>query len=302
MERVKVALDEAKESVGAALLPELLKLVNFITESIVPKLNAFVGGLTGNKGMKNSLDKTSLSSYELGEAFRDMAVNVSKLFGVFNADQNTGQSSGLAKVIGWAENVINVFNKLIQAIAYTMGLIKVLTNPKNWLLGADDTVALANEYAGIATNAAPKTKGNRSSTPMNINFPVGGSTASNSLFGSNAAAAAASSISGTSSAALSNIDKLQGDFDKNLVAANKALEAANAASARADALIPISTADLNYRDSFRSSPMNNTYITVNGALNSEQTARQLITILNDSQARGTQGASNLITTPGGMGF
>jgi hypothetical protein len=46
----------------------------------------------------------------------------------------------------------------------------------------------------------------------------------------------------------------------------------------------------------------NISITVNGALNSEQTARQIVTILNDSQARGTQGASNLITTPGGMGF
>ena len=46
----------------------------------------------------------------------------------------------------------------------------------------------------------------------------------------------------------------------------------------------------------------NISITVNGALNSEQTARQIVTILNDSQARGTQGASNLITTPAGMGF
>ena len=302
MERVKVALDEAKESVGAALLPELLRLVNFITESIVPKLNAFVGGLTGNKGMKASLDETSLSSYDLGAAFRDMAVNVSKLFGVFNDDQNTGNSSGLAKVIGWAENVINVFNKLIQAIAYTMGLIKVLTNPKNWLLGADDTVALANEYAGIATKAAPKTKGSRSSTPMNINFPMGGSMASSSSGVSSAVAAATSSMAGPTSAAINNINKLQNDVDMQLAAANKALDVANAAIAKADAFFPISSGDLNYRDSFRSSPMNTYNVTVNGALNSEQTARQIITLLNDSQARGTQGATQLVTTSGAIGF
>jgi hypothetical protein len=224
-----------------------------------------------------------------------MAVNVSRLFGVFNADQNTGNSSGLAKVIGWAENVINVFNKLIQAIAYTMGLIKVLTNPKNWLLGADDTVALANEYAGIATNAAPKTRGNRSSSPMNINFPMGGSMGSGSSGVSSAVAAATNPIAGPTSAAVTNIAKLQKDVDKNFAAANKALEAANAASARAEAFFPPSAADLNYQDSFRTSPMNTTYnVTVNGALDAESTARQIVTLLNDSQARGTLGASGLI--------
>jgi len=182
-----------------------------------------------------------------------------------------------------------------------MGLIKVLTNPKNWLLGADDTVALANEYAGIATNAAPQTRGNRSSTPMNINFPMGGSTSSGSSGVTSAVAAATSSMAGPTSAAISNINKLQKDVDMNIAAANKALDVANAAIAKADAFFPISSGDLSYQDSFRGSPMN-TYITVNGALNSEQTARQLISILNDSQARGTQGATNLITTPAGMGF
>jgi hypothetical protein len=36
----------------------------------------------------------------------------------------------------------------------------------------------------------------------------------------------------------------------------------------------------------------NTYnVTVNGAMDSESTARQIVTLLNDSQARGTLGAS-----------
>ena len=183
-----------------------------------------------------------------------------------------------------------------------MGLIKVLTNPKNWLLGADDTVALANEYAGIATNAAPQTRGNRSSTPMNINFPMGGSTSSGSSGVTSAVAAATSSMAGPTSAAINNINKLQKDVDMNIAAANKALDVANAAIAKADAFFPISSGDLNYRDSFRSSPMNTYNVTVNGALNSEQTARQIVTILNDSQARGTQGASGFVTTGGAIGL
>ena len=44
MERVKIAIDEAKESIGAALLPILEKLLGFITEKALPFLNNFVAG------------------------------------------------------------------------------------------------------------------------------------------------------------------------------------------------------------------------------------------------------------------
>jgi hypothetical protein len=105
--------------------------------------------------------------------------------------------------------------------------------------------------------------------------------------------AGSSAGTGSTTGASSNIDKLQKDVDKNIAAANKALEAANAANAKADAYLPISSADLNYRDSFKNG-MNNYNITVNGALDSESTARQIVQLLNDSQARGTLGASGLI--------
>ena len=44
MERVKIAIDEAKESIGYALLPILEKLLSFITEKALPFLNNFVEG------------------------------------------------------------------------------------------------------------------------------------------------------------------------------------------------------------------------------------------------------------------
>jgi hypothetical protein len=42
---------------------------------------------------------------------------------------------------------------------------------------------------------------------------------------------------------------------------------------------------------YASSPTN---ITVNGAIDSESTARQIVSILNDSSARGTLGGSGLV--------
>jgi hypothetical protein len=157
------------------------------------------------------------------------------------------------------------------------------------LTGMESTGLSAGLYGSTPVNGGPSAK---------TGMATGGTTG----LGSSAPSSGATAISSSNDKALANIDKLQKDVDKNLAAANKALEVANAASAKADAFFPISAGDLSYQDSFRSSPMNNTYITVNGALNSEQTARQLISIFNDSQARGTQGATNLITTPGGMGF
>jgi hypothetical protein len=44
MARVKVAIDEAKESIGAALLPILEKLLSLITDKALPFLNKFVEG------------------------------------------------------------------------------------------------------------------------------------------------------------------------------------------------------------------------------------------------------------------
>ena len=184
---------------------------------------------------------------------------------------------------------IDGINALIKAYNFANGL---------WG-GAD--VALLNK---LGENAASGTTSqfSRSSSKISNDFGSGGSMGSGSSGSSSAISAATSSIAGGSSAAVTNIAKLQKDVDMNLVAANKALDVANAAISRADAFFPISAGDLNYRDSFRSSPMNTYNLTVNGALNSEQTARQIITLLNDSQARGTQGATQLVTTTGAIGF
>jgi hypothetical protein len=198
-----------------------------------------------------------------------MAISVGKVFSVFNADQNTGSSSGLAKVIGWAENVINVFDKLIKGLAYTLGLIKVISNPKNWLLGADETVALANEYAGIAAAGMPRAGArnvNRSSTPMNINFPVGGSSSLGAGTTVKAAANVSKAVKAASSAGVDNL------------------------SGMPSAMMPSG----GYDSQLTKTEQNIYNFTVNGALDSESTARQIVSLLNDSQARGTLGASGLI--------
>ncbi|CAB4175940.1 hypothetical protein UFOVP981_21 [uncultured Caudovirales phage] len=272
MDRLKVALDEAKESVGTALLPVLERLVGFITDSILPKINAFVAGLTGNKGARDALDNTGQAAYDLGKAFSDMAVSVGHLFKVFNADENTGSSSGLAKVIGWAENVIKVFDKLIQGLAYTMGLIKVISNPKNWLLNADETVALANQYAGIATKSAPGTTVNRSSTPMNITFPTGGTGSGGGGTSGGGTSGGGSSISNAIGSAVANA------LPKNIQ--YQPLPQLSASEALFSSLTGTSGDFPGTKVSPFLAQSPNISITVNGAVDATSTARQIAGILN----------------------
>ena len=48
--RVKIAMDETKEQIGYALMPVVEKMATYLTDTVVPNVQAFVDGLTGVAG------------------------------------------------------------------------------------------------------------------------------------------------------------------------------------------------------------------------------------------------------------
>ncbi len=70
LERVKIALDEAKESIGAALLPVVQELTAWILQNFIPALEAFISGLTGSGGLDESLTDTQKTAVEWGKKVR----------------------------------------------------------------------------------------------------------------------------------------------------------------------------------------------------------------------------------------
>jgi hypothetical protein len=58
IDRLKVGFDEAKESLGVALLPQVEKFISFLNDTGIPTLNAFIAGLTGDEGLSASLNET----------------------------------------------------------------------------------------------------------------------------------------------------------------------------------------------------------------------------------------------------
>jgi hypothetical protein len=68
IDRLKVGFDEAKESLGVALLPQVEKFITFLNDTGIPALNGFIAGLTGDAGLSASLNETQRSAESFGKA------------------------------------------------------------------------------------------------------------------------------------------------------------------------------------------------------------------------------------------
>jgi len=68
IDRLKVGFDEAKESLGTALLPEIEKFIGFLNDKGIPTLNGFIAGLTGDQGLSASLAESQRGAESFGKA------------------------------------------------------------------------------------------------------------------------------------------------------------------------------------------------------------------------------------------
>jgi hypothetical protein len=75
--RLKVGFDEAKESLGTALLPAVEQFITFLNESGIPTLNAFIAGLTGAGGLNAGFTETQKSAQTFGQSIATISGIVS---------------------------------------------------------------------------------------------------------------------------------------------------------------------------------------------------------------------------------
>jgi len=73
IDRLKVGFDEAKESLGVALLPQVEKFITFLNTTGIPTLNAFIAGLTGDEGLSAGLAETQKGAESFGKAIAAVA-------------------------------------------------------------------------------------------------------------------------------------------------------------------------------------------------------------------------------------
>jgi hypothetical protein len=73
IDRLKVGFDEAKESLGMALLPQVEKFITFLNTTGLPTLNAFIAGLTGDEGLSAGLAESQKGAESFGKAISAVA-------------------------------------------------------------------------------------------------------------------------------------------------------------------------------------------------------------------------------------
>jgi hypothetical protein len=177
MARIKVAVDEAKESLGQALLPILEKFAKFATESLVPALEGIIAGLTGKKKsvvpsfimFQEETSSAEDAGYGFGAALREMAIQLAGLnVGITEANSEkglTGFINNLTKLLEIINAIISPFTKLVelsQRFAETEsqrrielpGLMPETTNPNSVFNRPAATVT--NIYNNIKTAVDPQ--------------------------------------------------------------------------------------------------------------------------------------------------
>jgi hypothetical protein len=115
IDRLKVGFDEAKESLGTALLPQVEKFITFLNDVGVPTLNAFIAGLTGDAGLNAALSETQQGAASFGRT-------IASISGIIS-----GFITFLREAIGL---VVSLANELIRAVNIIPGVnIGPLSNP-----------------------------------------------------------------------------------------------------------------------------------------------------------------------------
>jgi hypothetical protein len=295
--KLKVGFDEAKESLGVALLPIIQTFITFLNETALPAVLKVVGAFTDkesglNQGITNVTDtlknvaepiweglvkafgfiKTALAgSKEEFESFANVVKVVAPVLGTV--------LGGVITVIGKiASTVLTLVGKVAGAIAPILNTaidgINLVIKGLNLVNPGQDIPQLKKIGSPVGTPGFSGTTPGGQSFAGSLTVPkipgvtttTSGTTTTASTGATTAAStggvSTASKVAATVAASTSNI--VSGNFNPG------SFRAAEAAS------------------------MGTTInLTVTGALDSEGTARTIVNTLNDSFYRGTGGANSL---------
>lgn len=280
--RVQVAFNEAKETVGFALLPILEKLINFINLNALPVINAFSGAfsLSGNGvgGVITTLGNIIVNTFTpiingLIKAFnyvKDAIGDNLDTFKEFGGYIATYLAPVIGTVLGGALSVAGkIAGGVIDVIA---GVVKVL----NGLISG--AVAGINALIG-AYNAIPFLPNVNKISAPSVSVP-------------------SISTPTIKSPTIPTVPTVPTGTTTGTAGGGGVTTAAKTAAAAAAASTGISVGSNFNPGSFRmaeAATSGDTYnINVTGALDKEGVARQIVDILNNSSARGGGGFNALV--------
>ena len=276
-QQISIAVNESKEAIGAALLPVVKELADFLIESVVPAIESFVAGLTGTDGLAEGLSASQIKAVEWGKKVRSVIDTVIDLkdeliavtaviAGVFVVSKI---AAGVTATIALINTVIKTYN-LLKASAIVAGIASAFAlNP---LLGVG-AVAVGAAVLAAANALVGSSDSGMASAPSTGSIP----------FSTGFAPAKATSTIVTPNTNTSKI----------VVPSTTGITSAAASAATASNTVTGSFNAGRFREAEAASMGTVINLTVTGAFEPEGTARTIIDTLNNSYYRGTGGGSNL---------
>ena len=308
-DRMKVGFTQVKERIGLLLLPILDKFTAFMIDRVFPAFDKYVA-----PAVQRLVDLFSGESGGLGGSLNNtVGVIKNSVMPIFN---------GVVKVFDSVKtaimNNIGSFKEFFDVVKYLAPFIGQIIGSQLMVLG---------KIAGVVIDIFGKVLGaikpiiNSAINQINLvirglniispfsdipYIPLIGDSAGQSgglsagLYGSTPALGSASQIANAQAAVAGATSGLTSSMGTGGTGGTTKAPKVSAPRFVTPVGLPaLNPALLNYQDSFRTSSMNTYNVTVNGALDSESTARQIVNIINDSQARGTLGAGAFT---GAVGF
>jgi hypothetical protein len=327
LDRLNVAFDEAKETIGFALLPVLSNLITFVNDKAVPIITALAdsfslkgeGGLgrtindVGSAiksfvlpifdGMKSTFDKIKATIVENKDEF-DVIKYAAPIIGTV-----VGKAFDLIGSI--ASVVLNLISNVLAAIKPLLNTaidgINLIIKGVNLAKPGEDIKPIPKIGDGFATSGAPgaikgggSTGGTMGGGTTGGGFTGGrttggGTTGGGSTggTGTGTGTGGTSSVAAVATKAAKAITDIAGAFD-NFTSGTQSLAAIEAASNRAFAFGTSGVNTNSLAGILAASAQPQVNITINGAMDKEGTAREFVELLNSSYYRGTGGAGSLV--------
>ena len=184
MARIKIAIDEAKEQLGQALLPLLERFAKFATEQLAPALQGLVDGLTrsGRQGLTRAfydagtgavtfgydMDTVQGQAYLLGEQLRKttelLTDMINKVTGAAEGEGFKKLLEAITSVISGLERAINLYNSLpdfgkllVNPLSAISQIPKDVNNVKGLVKSQPTTVNNYNIKGAIDPQATART-------------------------------------------------------------------------------------------------------------------------------------------------
>lgn len=139
--QLTIALDETKEKIGVALLPIVKELADFFLETVVPNVQAFAAGLTGEDGVVAGITAATEGAYNFGQTLIDVITFVITI-------------KEELLVLGAIIATVFVANKIVAFVSAIMTLVTAMKALRAAAAGAAIATAFATGGTSVALAGA----------------------------------------------------------------------------------------------------------------------------------------------------